>query len=167
VERDKEEDDFVRIGLEENKEGETVGGARLTNETGCLLTIGIRWRRSRTSSDSKLLSIHKRFTGTRMIKTSQETDHLNASGPSGIALRAQRVSGPALIDDELTAAAEPDAEAPAPSPEAKPDMAAPSSSPPPPSRENENLAKYSHKIPTRDELVIARVIGLANPGSFR
>ena len=38
---------------------------------------------------------------------------------------------------------------------------------PPPSRENENLAKYSHKTPTRDELVVARVIGLANPGSFR
>ena len=37
----------------------------------------------------------------------------------------------------------------------------------PPSRENENLAKYSHKTPTRDELVEARVIGLANPGSFR
>jgi len=32
---------------------------------------------------------------------------------------------------------------------------------------NENLAKYSHKTPTRDELVEARVIGLANPGSFR
>jgi hypothetical protein len=32
---------------------------------------------------------------------------------------------------------------------------------------NENLAKYSHKTPTWDELVIARVIGLANPGSFR
>ena len=32
---------------------------------------------------------------------------------------------------------------------------------------NENLAKYSHKAPTRDELFVARVIGLANPGSFR
>jgi hypothetical protein len=42
-----------------------------------------------------------------------------------------------------------------------------SSSPPPPCRENESLAKYSHKTPTRDELVIARVLGLANPGSFR
>jgi hypothetical protein len=39
--------------------------------------------------------------------------------------------------------------------------------PPRPSRENENLAKYSHKTPTRDELVVARVIRLANPGSFR
>jgi hypothetical protein len=29
------------------------------------------------------------------------------------------------------------------------------------------LANYSHKTPTRDELVVARVIGLANPGSFR
>ena len=33
--------------------------------------------------------------------------------------------------------------------------------------ENENLAKYSHKTPTRDELIEARVIGLANPGPFR
>ena len=32
---------------------------------------------------------------------------------------------------------------------------------------NEKLAKYSHKTPTWDELVIARVVGLANPGSFR
>ena len=70
-------------------------------------------------------------------------------------------------DDERKAAAEPDAEAPDPSPEAKPDMAAPVLEPSPPSRENENLAKYSHKTPTRDELVVARVIGLANPGSFR
>jgi hypothetical protein len=73
----------------------------------------------------------------------------------------------AVTDDKRKGAAEPDAEAPTPSPEAKPDMAAPYSSPPPPSRENENLAKYSHKTPTRDELGEARMIGLANPGSFR
>ena len=41
VERDKEEDGFVRLGLEETKEGDTVGGARLTIETGSLFTIGI------------------------------------------------------------------------------------------------------------------------------
>jgi hypothetical protein len=34
VERDKEEDGFVRLGLEETEEGDTVGGARLTIETG-------------------------------------------------------------------------------------------------------------------------------------
>jgi hypothetical protein len=70
-------------------------------------------------------------------------------------------------DDERKAAAEPDAEAPAPSPEAKPDMAAPVLEPSPAHGENENLAKYSHKTPTRTELVLARVIDLANPGSFR
>ncbi len=32
---------------------------------------------------------------------------------------------------------------------------------------DENLAKSPHKTPTRDELVEARVIGLANPGFFR
>jgi hypothetical protein len=32
VERDKEEDGFVRLGSEETKEGDTVGGARLTGE---------------------------------------------------------------------------------------------------------------------------------------
>jgi hypothetical protein len=32
---------------------------------------------------------------------------------------------------------------------------------------NENLAKYSHKTPTPNELVVARVMGLANPGSFQ
>jgi hypothetical protein len=45
VERDKEEDGFVRLfvrlGWEETKEGDTVGGARLTIETGSLFTIGI------------------------------------------------------------------------------------------------------------------------------
>jgi hypothetical protein len=41
VERDREEDGFVRLGLEEAKEGDTVGGARLTIETGSLFTIGI------------------------------------------------------------------------------------------------------------------------------
>ena len=41
VERDKEEDGFVRLGLEETKEGDTVDGARLTIETGSLFTIGI------------------------------------------------------------------------------------------------------------------------------
>ena len=41
MERDKEEDDFVRLGLEETKEGDTVGGTRLTIETGSLFTIGI------------------------------------------------------------------------------------------------------------------------------
>ena len=70
-------------------------------------------------------------------------------------------------DDERKSAAEPDSEAPAPSPEATPDMAAPVLEPSPPSRENENLAKYSHKTPNRNELAEARVIGLANPGSFR
>ena len=41
VERDKEGDGFVRLGWEETKEGDTVGGARLTIETGSLFTIGI------------------------------------------------------------------------------------------------------------------------------
>jgi hypothetical protein len=41
VERDKEEDGFVRLGLKETKEGDTVRGARLTIETGSLFTIGI------------------------------------------------------------------------------------------------------------------------------
>ena len=41
VERDKEEDGFVRFGWEDTKEGDTVGGARLTIETGSLFTIGI------------------------------------------------------------------------------------------------------------------------------
>jgi hypothetical protein len=50
------------------------------------------------------------------------------------------------------AAAEPEAEAPAGLP---------------PSRENENLAKSSHKTPARDELADASMIGLANQGSLR
>ena len=41
MERDKEGDGFVRLGLEETKEGDTVGGARLRIETGSLFTIGI------------------------------------------------------------------------------------------------------------------------------
>src|SRR5262249_33683237 len=41
VERDKEEDGFARLGLEESKEGDTVGGARLTIEMGSLFTIRI------------------------------------------------------------------------------------------------------------------------------
>ena len=42
MERDKEGDGFVRLGWEETKEGDTVGGARLTIETGSLFTIGIK-----------------------------------------------------------------------------------------------------------------------------
>ena len=41
MERDKEEDGFVRIGWEETKEGDTVGGARLTIEIGAEFPIGI------------------------------------------------------------------------------------------------------------------------------
>ena len=41
MERDKEEDGFVRLGLEEIKERDTVGGARLTIETGSDFPIGI------------------------------------------------------------------------------------------------------------------------------
>jgi hypothetical protein len=73
----------------------------------------------------------------------------------------------AVTDDERKAAAEPDAEAPAPFPEAKPDVDGPVPEHCPSRGETENLAKCPHKTPTRDELAEERVIGLANPGSFR
>jgi hypothetical protein len=38
VERDKEEDGFVRLGLEETTQGDTVGGARRTIKTGFFLS---------------------------------------------------------------------------------------------------------------------------------
>ena len=92
-----------------------------------------------------------------------------STAPSSCTARPTPTRPPAAVtdNDERKAAAEPDAEAPAPSPEAEPDMAAPSASPPPPSREKENLAGRSHKTPAWNELVVARVIGLANPGSCR
>ena len=42
VEQDKEEDGFVRLGWEETKEGDTVGGARPTIEIGAEFPISIR-----------------------------------------------------------------------------------------------------------------------------
>jgi hypothetical protein len=44
VERDKEGDGFVRLRWEETEEGDTVGGARLTIETGADFPIGIKTR---------------------------------------------------------------------------------------------------------------------------
>ena len=44
VERNKEGDGFVRLRLEETKEGDTVGGARLTLEIGADFPIGITGR---------------------------------------------------------------------------------------------------------------------------
>ena len=44
VERNKEGDGFVRLRLEETKEGDTVGGARLTIEIGADFPIGITGR---------------------------------------------------------------------------------------------------------------------------
>jgi hypothetical protein len=41
VERDNKEDGFVHLGWEDTGKGGTVGGARLTIETGSLSTIGI------------------------------------------------------------------------------------------------------------------------------
>jgi hypothetical protein len=41
VERNKEGDDFARLRWEETKEGDTVGGARLTIEIGAEFPIGI------------------------------------------------------------------------------------------------------------------------------
>jgi hypothetical protein len=40
VERDKEEGGFVRVGWEETKEGDAVGGARLMIEIGAEFPIG-------------------------------------------------------------------------------------------------------------------------------
>jgi hypothetical protein len=70
----------------------------------------------------------------------------------------------AVTDDESKAAAEPDTEAPAPSPEAKPDMAARPRALPRQAVRRKNLANDSHKTPTQDEQAEERVIGLANPG---
>ena len=74
----------------------------------------------------------------------------------------------AVTDDgELMAAAESDAEAPAPSPRPGPTWTPRCSGTAPSRRVNEKFAKCPHKAPTRDELAVAGMIGLANPGSFR
>jgi hypothetical protein len=43
VERNKEGDGLVRLRLKETKEGDTVGGARLTIEIGANFPIGITY----------------------------------------------------------------------------------------------------------------------------
>jgi hypothetical protein len=70
--------------------------------------------------------------GSRAEK--RETKSVTAKPPTPTAHDRAERNHPAAVtdDDERKAAAEPDALAPAPSPEARPDMAAPSSSPPRP-----------------------------------